>query len=329
MFDKDIREFDNQMLHCEVAFEQACFEQSLNLRKIQNKIILENADTESTDLINLYMAEAKESGEKKKNIFLRLIDTIKKFIMKIINKLTGGKFEAKEDKKVPGNPKELMKKGRELLTKAMAVLKSPKAVSAKKIAAAGIATGATSVFVIKKASAAPTLKEIRAFMQESNEKLATARNILDDPSCIEEERLLARQYISEFGKITSRLGKISSAIMKGTELSSDSKLEKENHAEGKDYAGMSVSQLKEKLENLKFLKSEEERIIGFKAKAKQAIASSKDKTPYTGAYTAKRRELAKQRIAEYDAQIKHVNELIANAGSTDAINDEKFQHIEM
>lgn len=328
MFDKDILEFDNQMLHCEVAFEQACFEQSLNLRKIQNKIVLENADTESADLIDLYVSEAKESGEKKKNIFIRLIDSIKKFIMKIINKLTGNKFVPKEDKKVPGNPKELMQKGRELINKAKMILSSPKGQDVAKKAAIGTAAVGTTAFIIKAANQGPTLKEIHAFMKETGATLDGAKAVLNRSDTLDEEKAVAQAYINEYGKIASRLGKVMNAIMGKGDLDTRSTLDKNIEAEkGPDTLnGLTTAELKDKRASLLAEIKKEQETFSLGNKAKRAGASSKDKSGYAGTYGKAYTGDAAAYIKHLQNQVARCDELLQKSAVRDAHNAFNDRH---
>lgn len=329
MFDKDILEFDNQMLHCEVAFEQACFEQSLNLRKIQNKIVLENADTESADLIDLYVSEAKESGEKKKNIFIRLIDSIKKFIMKIINKLTGNKFVPKEDKKVPGNPKELMQKGRELINKAKMILSSPKGRDVAKKAAIGTAAVGTTAFVIKAANQGPTLKEIHAFMKETGATLDGAKAVLNRSDTLDEEKAVAQAYINEYGKIASRLGKVMNAIMGKSDLDARSTLDKDIEAEkGPDTLnGLTTAELKAKRDELKQRIETEKKNISLGKQAGRAISGKADKSGYTANKNAAYTSDTKAEIQRLQALVDRCNFLLQKSGERDGHNAFASTHI--
>ena len=323
MFDKEILEYENQLLHDEVAFEQACFEQSLNLRRIKNKLILENAVMESTEVTDLYLAEAKESGEKKQGILSRLITTIKNFIKKIINKITGGKFEAKQDKKLPENPNELMKYGRELMNKARVALTSP---TAKKVAkTAGIATATAGAvagggFLLVKSKQGPTLAEIRKFMDETNNRLAACQEIVDGKTVGNVE--LAQEYIKEFGNITSRLSKITNAIMGKGDLETRSQEDIKASQDGKARLnGMTTEDLKKKHDELTAEIAELKSHKSFSTKYNQAKASAKDKSGYTGSYIKGRREADAARLAKLEDQLSQVKDLLTISARRDSHKD--------
>ena len=325
MFDKEILEYENQLLHDEVDFEQACYEQTLNLRRIKNKLVFEDAIMESADVEELYLAEAKETKNKKQGIISRLIDTIKNFIKKIINKITGGKFEAKADKKVPGNPQELIKYGRQLMMKAKTALTSPTAAKIGK--AAGITAGAAAatggtLFVISKAKQGPTLKEIREFMNDSTRQLNACQQIVNGNYVGNADN--AQAYINEFGTITSRLSKIMNAIMSGGELDTRSKDDIRLAEDGKSRLnGMTTEELKKKYNQI----SEEIDIITKRSKSlsvkyKQMKSAHADKSGYTGTYIGTRREADAERLAKLQNQLTQVKSLLAASATRDARRDD-------
>lgn len=298
MFDKEILEYENQLLHDEVAFEQACFEQSLNLRRIQNKLILENAVMESTEVTDLYLAEAKESGEKKQGILTRLINTIRNFIGKILKKITGGKIDITTDKKVPEDPYKLMKYGRELMNKAKTALKS---TNGTKVAiGAGIGAAAVGGFMIKKGMAGNTLKDITSYLKETDHILEVSRDIVSGAVVGDVEA--AQKYISEYGKINQRLGKVVSALKAGERVSGATA---ENPYAGKDdglvrYNGLTTEKLKKLLDGVNDELAEIASGQTLDKKLKRARAASKDKTTFTKGYV----EQMKVEIANYKKNLE-------------------------
>lgn len=306
MFDKEILEYENQLLHDEVAFEQACFEQSLNLRRIQNKLILENAVMESAEVTDLYLVEAKESGEKKQGLLTRLINTIRNFIGKILKKITGGKIDITTDKKVPEDPYKLMKYGRELMNKAKTALKS---TNGTKVAiGAGIGAVAAGGFMIKKGMAGNTLKDITSYLKETDHILEVSRDIVSGAVVGDVEA--AQKYISEYGKINQRLGKVVAALKAGERVSGATA---ENPYAGKDdglvrYNGLTTEKLNKLLDDTQ--KELDDIAAGntFRRRLARARSASKDKSKFNLGY----QEQLKVEIANYKKYLEEDKETLQN-----------------
>lgn len=310
MKDMTILEFENQMTHFDVAYEQACIEHDLNLRRIHNKMVLENAIME--EATELYLAEAEETSGKKKNIFVRMIEAIQKFVRNLISKITGKPLEEapKEDIKLEHNPKALMQRGKDLAKQITQCLTGHKGVVAGVAAGAAVATAAGN-FILKASTAGDTIRSIREYMGTVDDDLNRFKEQIKEGEEAGKNMDEAKKYVKEYSGIMSRLGTVVSCIL-GTNTDPNYQNIRDHHAS--DVGGMTREQIVETLNNLKQQRNSLRSQNGAVKSAVRAISNLGKNSNYSKAYDAAGRAQVKHKIAKLDAQIKKLEGMLTTSG---------------
>jgi hypothetical protein len=310
MTDMTILEFENRMTHFDVAYEQACIEHDLNLRRIHNKMVLENAIME--EATELYLAEAEETTGKKKNIFVRMIEAIQKFVRNLISKITGKPLEEapKEDIKLEHNPKALMQRGKDLAKQITQCLTGHKGVVAGVAAGAAVATAAGN-FILKASTAGDTIRAIREYMGTVDDDLNRFKEQIEEGEKAGKNMDDAKKYVKEYSGIMSRLGTVVSCIL-GTNTDPNYQNIRDEHAS--DVGGMTRKQIVETLNNLKQQRKALSSQNGFVKSAIRGISNLGNNSNYSKAYNAAGRAQVKHKIAKLDAQIKKLEGMLTTSG---------------
>lgn len=310
MTDMTILEFENRMMHFDVAYEQACIEHDLNLRRIHNKMVLENAIME--EATELYLAEAEETTGKKKNIFVRMIEAIQKFVRNLISKITGKPLEEapKEDIKLEHNPKALMQRGKDLAKQITQCLTGHKGVVAGVAAGAAVATAAGN-FILKASTAGDTIRAIREYMGTVDDDLNRFKEQIEEGEKAGKNMDDAKKYVKEYSGIMSRLGTVVSCIL-GT--NTDPKYQDALDKHASDVGGMTREQIVETLNNLKQQRNSLHRQNGVVRSAIRSVSNLGNNSNYSKAYNAAGRAQVKHKIAKLDAQIKKYEGMLTTSG---------------
>ena len=310
MKDMTILEFENQMTHFDVAYEQACIEHDLNLRRIHNKMVLENAIME--EATELYLAEAEETSGKKKNIFVRMIEAIQKFVRNLISKITGKPLEEapKEDIKLEHNPKALMQRGKDLAKQITQCLTGHKGVVAGVAAGAAVATAAGN-FILKASTAGDTIRSIREYMGTVDDDLNRFKEQIEEGEKAGKNMDDAKKYVKEYSGIMSRLGTVVSCIL-GTNTDPNYQNIRDKHAS--DVNGMSREQIVETLNNLKQRRKALSSQNGVVKSAIRGIANLGNNSNYSKAYNAAGRAQVKHEIEKLDKEIKKYEGMLTTSG---------------
>lgn len=310
MKDMTILEFENQMTHFDVAYEQACIEHDLNLRRIHNKMVLENAIME--EATELYLAEAEETSGKKKNIFVRMIEAIQKFVRNLISKITGKPLEEapKEDIKLDQNPKTLMRRGKDLAKQITQCLTGHKGVVAGVAAGAAVATAAGN-FILKASTAGDTIRAIREYMGTVDDDLNRFKEQIEEGEKAGKNMDDAKKYVKEYSGIMSRLGTVVSCIL-GT--NTDPKYQDIRDKHASDVGGMTREQIAETLNNLKQKRNALRSQNGIVKSAIRGISNLGNNSSYSKAYNAAGRAQVNHEIAKLDKEIKKFEGMLATSG---------------
>lgn len=310
MKDMTILEFENQMTHFDVAYEQACIEHDLNLRRIHNKMVLENAIME--EATELYLAEAEETSGKKKNIFVRMIEAIQKFVRNLISKITGKPLEEapKEDIKLDHNPKALMQRGKDLAKQITQCLSGHKGVVAGVAAGAAVATAAGN-FILKASTASDTIRSIREYMGTVDDDLNRFKEQIKEGEEAGKNMDEAKKYVKEYSGIMSRLGTVVSCIL-GTNTDPNYQNIRDKHAS--DVNGMSYEQIANTLNNLKQRRKALHSQNGIVKSAIRGISNFGNNDSYSKAYNAAGRAQVNHEIAKLDKEIKKYEGMLATSG---------------
>lgn len=310
MKDMTILEFENQMTHFDVAYEQACIEHDLNLRRIHNKMVLENAIME--EATELYLAEAEETSGKKKNIFVRMIEAIQKFVRNLISKITGKPLEEapKEDIKLDQNPKTLMQRGKDLAKQITQCLTGHKGVVAGVAAGAAVATAAGN-FILKASTAGDTIRSIREYMGTVDDDLNRFKEQIEEGEKAGKNMDEAKKYVKEYSGIMSRLGTVVSCIL-GTNTDPNYKNIRDKHAS--DVGGMTREQIAETLNNLKQKRKALSSQNGIVKSAIRGISNLGNNSNYSKAYNAAGRAQVKHEIDKLDKEIKKYEGMLKDSG---------------
>lgn len=310
MKDMTILEFENQMTHFDVAYEQACIEHDLNLRRIHNKMVLENAIME--EATELYLAEAEETSGKKKNIFVRMIEAIQKFVRNLISKITGKPLEEapKEDIKLEHNPKALMQRGKDLAKQITQCLTGHKGVVAGVAAGAAVATAAGN-FILKASTAGDTIRSIREYMGTVDDDLNRFKEQIEEGEKAGKNMDEAKKYVKEYSGIMSRLGTVVSCIL-GT--NTDPKYQNIRDQHAGDVGGMTREQIVETLNNLKEQRNSLRSQNGVVRSAIRSVSSLGKNSKYSKAYNAAGRAQVNHEIAKLDKEIKKYEGMLATSG---------------
>nr|DAG23051.1 MAG TPA: hypothetical protein [Caudoviricetes sp.] len=310
MKDMTILEFENQMTHFDVAYEQACIEHDLNLRRIHNKMVLENAIME--EATELYLAEAEETSGKKKNIFVRMIEAIQKFVRNLISKITGKPLEEapKEDIKLEQNPKTLMQRGKDLAKQITQCLTGHKGVVAGVAAGAAVATAAGN-FILKASTAGDTIRSIREYMGTVDDDLNRFKEQIEEGEKAGKNMDEAKKYVKEYSGIMSRLGTVVSCIL-GTNTDPNYQNIRDKHAS--DVGGMTRDQIAETLNNLKQKRRALSSQNGIVKSAIRGISNFGNNSNYSKAYNAAGRAQVKHEIDKLDKEIKKYEGMLKDSG---------------
>lgn len=310
MKDMTILEFENRMMHFDVAYEQACIEHDLNLRRIHNKMVLENAIME--EATELYLAEAEETSGKKKNIFVRMIEAIQKFVRNLISKITGKPLEEapKEDIKLEHNPKALMQRGKDLAKQITQCLTGHKGVVAGVAAGAAVATAAGN-FILKASTAGDTIRAIREYMGTVDDDLNRFKEQIEEGEKAGKNMDDAKKYVKEYSGIMSRLGTVVSCIL-GT--NTDPKYHDIRDKHASDVGGMTREQIAETLNNLKQKRNTLRSQNGIVKSAIRGISNLGNNSSYSKAYNAAGRAQVNHEIAKLDKEIKKFEGMLATSG---------------
>lgn len=310
MKDMTILEFENRMTHFSVAYDQACVEHDLNLRRIHNKMVLENAIME--EATELYLAEAEETSGKKKNIFVRMIEAIQKFVRNLISKITGKPLEEapKEDIKLEHNPKALMQRGKDLAKRITQCLTGHKGVVAGVATGAAVATAAGN-FILKASTAGDTIRAIREYMGTVDDDLNRFKEQIKEGEEAGKNMDEAKKYVKEYSGIMSRLGTVVSCIL-GTNTDPNYQNIRDKHAS--DVNGMSREQITETLNNLKQRRKALNSQNGIVKGAIRSISNFGNNSSYSKAYNAAGRAQVKHEIDKLDKEIKKYEGMLATSG---------------
>lgn len=310
MKDMAILEFENQMTHFDVAYEQACIEHDLNLRRIHNKMVLENAIME--EATELYLAEAEETSGKKKNIFVRMIEAIQKFVRNLISKITGKPLEEapKEDIKLDQNPKTLMQRGKDLAKQITQCLAGHK-TTALNVGLAVAGTAAAGKFILKATTAGDTIRSIREYMGTVDDDLNRFKEQIKEGEEAGKNMDEAKKYVKEYSGIMSRLGTVVSCIL-GTNTDPKYQQIRDNHAS--DVKGMTREQIAETLNNLKQRRNALRSQNGIVKSTIRGIANLGNNSNYSKAYNAAGRDQVKHEIAKLDKEIKKYEAMLTVSG---------------
>ena len=310
MKDMTILEFENQMTHFDVAYGQACIEHDLNLRRIHNKMVLENAIME--EATELYLAEAEETSGKKKNIFVRMIEAIQKFVRNLISKITGKPLEEapKEDIKLEHNPKALMRRGKDLAKQITQCLTGHKGAVAGVAAGAAVATAAGN-FILKASTAGDTIRSIREYMGTVDDDLNRFKEQIEEGEKAGKNMDDAKKYVKEYSGIMSRLGTVVSCIL-GTNTDPNYQNIRDKHAS--DVGGMTREQITETLNNLKQKRKALSSQNGIVKSAIRGISNLGNDSSYSKAYNAAGRAQVKHEIDKLDKEIKKYEGMLATSG---------------
>ena len=87
---------DIEMLQCESALSAISIESEANAKRAELKVMCENGTYD--DLFELYREASGEASDKKKNIFVRMIEAIVNFVRNLTDKITKLFKKAPEDK---------------------------------------------------------------------------------------------------------------------------------------------------------------------------------------------------------------------------------------
>ena len=313
MKDMTILEFENRMTHFDVAYEQACIEHDLNLRRIHNKMVLENAIME--EATELYLAEAEETSGKKKNIFVRMIEAIQKFVRNLISKITGKPLEEtpKEDIILEQNPKSLIQYGKDLEKKIAECLSGHKD-AALNVGLAVAGTAAAGKYILKKTTAGDVVRSIQEYMKTVNDNLEKYKEQIRTSEGLGHEASdKAKKYVQEYSSVMSRLGLVVSSIL-GVNKDPDYQAIRDKHAG--DINGKTSEQLNKELTDLKSKRAKLHEQVGLTGTFKRELSRIQNgfRDPYQKSYDRAGRAEAIRKIQEYDKAIEKLEDQLAASG---------------